>query len=246
MANHAYIRVSGMDQGLSLEAQQERIAKYAKYKGLEIDHWHIDENISGGKLISNRRAGRQMTNILQKGDTIFVTQIDRLFRNLGDGYKMEQEWHKMDISILVVDNGGQAVDTNQADGWFSFMINLLLSERERRVVGERTRKVKRSIRLRGEHVSGLVPYGYTKVKGKDSRKLVKCPEEQATIEVIIDLRKDGRTYQEISDFLRTTGSKPRKAKKWTPSIVSNLIKRLIKDEKRRSQDEEEIRAIEGT
>ena len=63
MTTAEYIRVITQEQkmhGISLDAQRDKLAEYAKVHHLKIVAWYKDEGISGRKLIRNRPALQQM------------------------------------------------------------------------------------------------------------------------------------------------------------------------------------------
>lgn len=228
--NHAYIRVSGTQQSLSLEEQQNRIRRYAEYKGIEIAAWYVDEHISGGRRISSRPKGHALCCALENGDTVICTQLDRVFRNLADGILMEAEWTKRDIAIVAVDDGGQAINTDTVTGWLCFTQRLMYAEMERRLASDRTKKIKEAARNRGEHVSGHVKYGWRRTK--HNRKLLEPdPEEQGYLEVMTQMRDSGKTYPEIAAELNRLGSKTRTGGKWYPNTTRQVLARVKRDER---------------
>ena len=223
---HAYIRVSGGEQGLSLEDQQTRIRKYANYHSITVHNWYIDDHVSGKRLLSSRPEGHKLTAALEDGDTILITQLDRAFRNLADGSQMEKEWSRRKIKIIIVDDGGQLIETDTCPGWQSFIMKLFIAETESRLASDRTRKAKAARRAMGYHVSGATPYGYDKQKkGKEKGKLSLNESEQKWIRYMIGLRKLGNNFNTIARKLNEAGCKPKKAKKWCDSSVESVLKR---------------------
>src|SRR4051812_9767736 len=83
----AYSRVSTQDQsdnGVSLEAQKEKLAAYAALYDLEIVETIEDAGESAKSL--NRPGLLQALAMLRRGqaDGIIVVKLDRLTRNVGD------------------------------------------------------------------------------------------------------------------------------------------------------------------
>lgn len=75
-----YLRVSTEKQ--HLENQQDEIGRYAKENNMEIDRW-VMEVVSGKEVHSGRKLGRLISR-LKRGDTIIVSEVSRLSRNLTD------------------------------------------------------------------------------------------------------------------------------------------------------------------
>lgn len=75
-----YLRVSTSKQ--LLKNQQDEISRYAQENNLKIDQW-IMEVVSGKKSHNGRRLGRTISK-MKKGDTLIVSEVSRLSRNLTD------------------------------------------------------------------------------------------------------------------------------------------------------------------
>ncbi len=75
---YAYIRVSTDKQ--TVENQRFEVQKFATEKGLVIDKW-VSETVSGTKAAQDRRLGPLLKK-MKKGDTLIITEISRLGRNL--------------------------------------------------------------------------------------------------------------------------------------------------------------------
>ena len=75
-----YLRVSTSKQ--LLKNQQDEISRYAQENNLKIDQW-IMEVVSGKKSHNGRRLGRTISKV-KKGDTLIVSEVSRLSRNLTD------------------------------------------------------------------------------------------------------------------------------------------------------------------
>ena len=75
---YAYIRVSTDKQ--TVENQRFEVQKFATEKGLVIDKW-VSEKVSGTKIANDRKLGPLLKR-MKKGDTLIITEITRLGRNL--------------------------------------------------------------------------------------------------------------------------------------------------------------------
>lgn len=75
---YAYIRVSTDKQ--TVENQRFEVQRYATEKGLVIDKW-VSETVSGTKAAQERKLGSLLKK-MKKGDTLIITEISRLGRNL--------------------------------------------------------------------------------------------------------------------------------------------------------------------
>ena len=75
-----YVRVSTEKQ--HPENQKEEISRYAAANHWTVDKWVV-EVVSGKKSYNGRKLGRTISQ-LKKGDTLIVSEVSRLSRNLTD------------------------------------------------------------------------------------------------------------------------------------------------------------------
>ena len=75
---YAYIRVSTDKQ--TVENQRFEINKFATEKGVVIEKW-VSETVSGTKAAKDRKLGPLLKK-MKKGDTLIISEISRLGRNL--------------------------------------------------------------------------------------------------------------------------------------------------------------------
>src|SRR3990167_3416727 len=133
MKNYGYIRVSTADQNTSLEVQQERITEYCKFKKLENPIYYIDEDVSGKLPILQRPEGSKLKDI--HDSNVIAVKLDRLFRNTIDSLTMREIWEKQNVSIHLIDYGGNSIDTSSAVGVMLFTQLASYAEFERRIIG---------------------------------------------------------------------------------------------------------------
>ena len=75
---YAYIRVSTDKQ--TVENQRFELQKFATERGIVIDKW-VSETVSGTKSARERKLGVLLRK-MKKGDTLILSEISRLGRNL--------------------------------------------------------------------------------------------------------------------------------------------------------------------
>ena len=73
-----YLRVSTGKQ--HLENQQDEISRYAIENNMEVDRW-VMEIVSGKKEAKSRKLGRTISR-MKRGETLIVSEVSRLSRNL--------------------------------------------------------------------------------------------------------------------------------------------------------------------
>ena len=87
----AYARVSSKrqaEEGVSLDAQVERLLAYAEFRGLDLDpeDIYIDDGISAAIHLWSRPAGRKMRETIyqERVGHVLALKMDRLFRDVQD------------------------------------------------------------------------------------------------------------------------------------------------------------------
>ncbi len=75
---YSYIRVSSDRQ--TTENQRFEICKFLSLRNIKVDKW-IEETVSGIKKVDERKLGRLLSK-MRTGDTLVVSEISRLGRNL--------------------------------------------------------------------------------------------------------------------------------------------------------------------
>lgn len=193
-----YIRVSTEDQareGLSLEAQLEKIRGYCVAKGWDLAGIIEDQGRSGKDL--NRPGIQEVISKTEQRafDVVVICKLDRMTRNIRDlGYLTQDVFEKNDVAFSsIADN----FDTTTANG--KLVLNILgsIAQWERDIVAERTKEVLSFKRGKGEW-AGRVPYGF--LIGEDG-KLEENPEEIKTIQKAKRMKRQGVSLRAISERL---------------------------------------------
>jgi DNA invertase Pin-like site-specific DNA recombinase len=144
----SYIRVSTVRQkrsGLGLEAQREAIARFAKDQNYRVEAEFIEiESGKGADALDRRpKLAEAIKHARKVRGPIVVAKLDRLSRDVNfiSGLMV----HK--VPFVTVELGA---DTDP------FLLHLFaaLAERERRIIGERTRVALRAAKARGVKLGG--------------------------------------------------------------------------------------------
>jgi DNA invertase Pin-like site-specific DNA recombinase len=152
---------------------------------------------------------------------VVAYKLDRLFRDCADCLAVTATWDRRDVSLHLVDLGGQAIDTATAMGRFFLTVMAGAAEMERNLIRERTTAALAHKAARGERV-GQVPFGYE--VAPCGVLLAPLEAEQAVIRVIQDARAVGLSYRAIADSLNAD-KVPARGTRWHPTTVSRILKR---------------------
>src|SRR3954447_645098 len=95
----AYVRVSSEEQskeGVSLDAQEQRVRAYATMRGLELATIYREEGVSGKIPLRDRPEGAKLVEAITKkrAKHVIAVKLDRLFRNAGDALLQSERWDK--------------------------------------------------------------------------------------------------------------------------------------------------------
>lgn len=134
MKTYAYTRVSCDKQ--STKTQKYEITKYAKDKNITIDKW-IEETISGTKKVEDRKLGNLLKK-MKKGDTLIISEISRLSRNLmGIMAILNSSIEKRTNIIAIKENFHLSDNINSKVLAFAFALS---AEIERNLISLRTKE----------------------------------------------------------------------------------------------------------
>lgn len=223
-----YIRVSTYEQvqdGVSLDAQRDRLRAYCKTIGIKLIGIYADEGISGGTM---ERPGLQTAlRALARGraDTLVVTKIDRLTRSVKDLCTLVEDYFAQEKYDLVSVCG--MVNTHTAAGRMMMMNLANYAQYERELISERVREAMQHMKAQGVRL-GVAPYGYRHSHQLDDngrRVLEPVPAEQEIIKQIIALRGAGHQIREIAALLNENGVAARRGGKWYSGLVSIILER---------------------
>lgn len=215
-----YARVSTTmqaDEGVSLDAQQQKASAYAGLYDLTIVDTIVDAGVSAKTL--DRPGLQRALAMIENGEAqaLLVVKLDRLTRSVGDlGRLIERYFSPGKAELMSV---SEQIDTRSANGRLTLNVLMSVSQWEREVIGERTSDAMRHMQSQGQYIGGRAPYGYALVDGD----LVPDELEQQVIEQARELRAGGLSLAKVAAELDKRGFKARNAKRF----VSQQIKRMV-------------------
>jgi len=208
-----YIRVSTEGQaqnGVSLDAQRDRIRAWAESNGYELAVVQVDEGISGGKLTNRPAAQRAIAQACKHKAALVVYSLSRLARSTRDAIDISERLHKAGADLVSL---SEAIDTTTAAGKMVFRMLAVLAEFERDLVSERTTMALRHLKHQGRRIGRWLPYGYD--LDADGEHLAENPAEQETVALIRSWHDAGRTMRTIADDLNSRGIPAKQGGQWS-------------------------------
>ena len=181
---YLYTRVSTSMQveGFSLDAQREKLRKYAEYQEMHIAGEYSDEGKSG-KNIGGRLEFQRMLSDIASGkdniDYVLVFKLSRFGRNAADVLSSLQIMQDYGANLICVEDG---IDSSKDSGKLMISVLSAVAEIERENILVQTMEGRKQKAREGKWNGGFAPYGYYLEKGE-----LKIAEDEAeTIRIIFD------------------------------------------------------------
>ena len=218
-----YIRVSTDGQvtdGVSLDAQRERIAAWCHANGFHLAEVFVDAGLSGGR--SDNRPGLQsaLDAVCKAKGALIVYSLSRLARSTKDTLSIGERLDKASADLVSL---SERIDTTSAAGKMMFRMLAVLAEFERDQISERTTTALRFKAAQGQRI-GRVPFGYD--LADDGTTLIQNPIEQQALAIIQELRSSGESLRAIAKELELRGVRTKEGKPWTHSTVQRIVNRI--------------------
>ena len=212
-----YCRVSTEEQateGLSLDAQLDRITAYCQSKGWDLVETYTDPGFSGKTL--RRPAMQRALADAQVGrfDVLVVWRLDRLSRR------------QRDVLYVIEDALGPAglvsctesFDTTTPAGRAMLGMLAVFAQLERESIVERTIMGKQKAVESGRH-QGKPPYGYT---GSD-HQLVPVEPQATFVRELFRRFLEGEKLAQLTEWAAHSGCAPRQAHTWSPTALRRIL-----------------------
>jgi len=218
----SYQRVSTELQANGIDAQTNEIKRYCEYKNIQLDKSFVDFGISGKNF--NREQFQEMIELVKQGlvDEIIITELARWGRNMLEALQNINILKKHKCNLVVLKEN---IDLNSASGNLLTNILFSLAEWERQECKIRTAKVLQDLKANNKQYTKSV-YGYDMVNGD----MIENPTEIRMLKKVAKLKSNGKSYQEITDFLNRNGYVRKNKTIWNRNSIIKLIKTRIKND----------------
>lgn len=217
-----YIRVSTdgqVTEGVSLDAQRERIAAWCMANGFSLAETFVDAGLSGGR--SDNRPGLQsaLNAVCKAKGVLVVYSLSRLARSTKDTIQIGERLDKASADLVSL---SERIDTTSAAGKMMFRMLAVLAEFERDQISERTTTAMKFKAAQGHRV-GKVPFGFD--LAVDGVTLLANPAEKEAVGLIRELRATGFSLRDIATELNSRKIPTKEGKPWTHSTIQRILSR---------------------
>lgn len=203
---YIYTRVSTAMQieGYSLDAQKERLTKYAEGNDMVIAGEYSDEGKSGKNIAGRVEFQRMLNDIACKKDGVeyvLVFKLSRFGRNAADTLTSLQFMQDYGVNLISVEDG---IDSSKEAGKLMIHVLSAVAEIERENILVQTMEGRKQKAREGKWNGGFAPYGYKLVDGE----LIIEENEAEAIRIIFDkFVHTNLGYNGVVNYLNNNGIK---------------------------------------
>mgnify|MGYP005796691281 FL=1 len=211
---YIYVRVSTSMQvdGYSLEAQRERLLRFAEFQEMEVVREYCDAGKSG-KNISGRPEFSQMLQDIAEDrdrvDFILVFKLSRFGRNAADVLNSLQYIQDFGVNLICVEDG---IDSSKDSGKLTITVLSAVAEIERENILIQTMEGRRQKAREGKWNGGQAPFGY-ELDSKNGTLTVNSKEAEIVKIIFSKFVNEGLGADSICDYLNQHGYQKKKVKK---------------------------------
>jgi DNA invertase Pin-like site-specific DNA recombinase len=212
-----YLRTSGKGQigNDGFPRQRDAISRYAKANKIEVVQEFGDEAVTGTVDAMDRPGLTDLFVALKANGVrkVIVENPTRLARDLMISEIILAEFRKIGVKVISADGGMDlTLGNDEPTGKLIRQILGAVAEWEKCALVQKLRASRLRMRRAGQRCEGRKPYG-------DS------PEEQKSVDLILSLRKDGKSLVAIAEQLNADAVKPRTGAKWHQTQIQRIVSR---------------------
>ena len=227
---YIYIRVSTAMQvdGYSLEAQKDRLTKFAGFQDMEVVREYCDAGKSGKSITGRPEFTQMLQDVADDKDGveyILVFKLSRFGRNAADVLNSLQYIQDFGVNLICVEDG---IDSSKDSGKLTITVLSAVAEIERENILVQTMEGRKQKAREGKWNGGQAPFGYT----LDSKKgmLIVNPEEAEIVKIIFNkFVNEGLGADSISNYLNQHGYVKRKYRSHELNYFTRSLVRKILD-----------------
>ena len=224
---YIYTRVSTLIQvdGYSLDAQKERLRKYADAMDMVVVKEYSDEGKSG-KNVEGRPEFKQMLSDIitmkDRIDFVLVFKLSRFGRNAADVLSALQLMEDYGVHLVCVEDG---IDSSKDAGKLIISVLSSVAEIERDNILVQTMEGRKQKAREGKWNGGLAPYGYYLENG-----ILKVKEDEAEVVKIIfeKFAHEGMGTLKVATWLNEHGyEKERKTENTHSCFTASFVEKIL-------------------
>ena len=224
---YIYTRVSTAIQvdGYSLDAQRDKLRKFAEYQDMTIAEEFSDEGHSG-KNIKGRPEFVRMMEKIESGEDgveyVLVFKLSRFGRNAADVLNSLQIMQDYGVNLICVEDG---IDSSKDAGKLMISVLSAVAETERENIRTQTMAGREQKAKEGKWNGGFAPYGYKLENGQ----LLIADDEVEIIRIIYDRYIHTNSgINGVASYLNDNGyTKKLRQNNTIPGFSSGFVKSVL-------------------
>lgn len=226
----AYLRVSSTTQieAWGLDRQEAAIKQWCKAAGHRITEWRRDEGKSGTLEAVDRPGLSEAIELVNTRtvDGIVVADLDRFARKLTvQETALALVWRAGGRVFTATAGEVLAEDPDDPSRNLIRQVMGAVIEYEKNMAVMRMRHGKKAKARTGRKTDGQYAYGFQRVGAGREKDAGPCPEQQVVVRRIVELRRGGLSYREISGRLNADGVVTKRGCRWVPMTVKRVCDR---------------------
>lgn len=225
---YLYTRVSTAIQvdGFSLDAQRDKLHKYAEFQDMVIAGEYCDEGKSG-KNIQGRPEFQRMLADIEAGkdnvDFVLVFKLSRFDRNAADVLSSLQRMQDFGVNLICVEDG---IDSSKDAGKLMISVLSAVAEIERENIRTQTMAGREQKAREGKWNGGFAPYGYKLENGE----LLIAEDEAEVIRVIYDKFIHAcMGSSKIAEYLNSHYQKKKRQNNTLDLFSANFVRKVLEN-----------------
>ena len=216
-----YLRVSTEDQakeGFSINAQKEKLTKYAEINDWDIYDFYIDDGISGKNIKDRSEVNRLLEDVKQgKVKNILVYKLDRLTRSVADLISLINLFESNNCAF---NSHTEKIDTTNAVGRMFVKMLGIFAEFERENLAERVAFGYEQKTREGNYTNTNGVYGYDYIIGEGLEVNI---AEKGVVNNIYNWYLNGDSMISICRKLNSTHTPTKRGGKWAGSTIRSIL-----------------------
>ncbi len=218
-------------EGYSLEAQKDRLTKFADFQHMEIVREYCDAGKSGKNITGRPEFTQMLQDVADDRDGvkyILVFKLSRFGRNAADVLNSLQYIQDFGVNLICVEDG---IDSSKDSGKLTITVLSAVAEIERENILVQTMEGRKQKAREGKWNGGQAPFGYRLDKENDTIQIE--PEEAAIVRIIYDKYvHDDMGLDSICNYLNQHGYTKSKLREqevnyFTRSFLARLLENPV-------------------
>lgn len=226
---YIYMRVSTAMQvdGYSLEAQKDRLTKFAEFQKMDIVREYCDAGKSGKNITGRPEFSQRLRDIADGRDGvdyILVFKLSRFGRNAADVLNSLQYIQDFGVNLICVEDG---IDSSKDSGKLTITVLSAVAEIERENILVQTMEGRKQKAREGKWNGGLALFGY-RLDSKTSTLVVEHEEAEVVKIIYEKFVHDGMGADSICSYLNQRGYAKQKNREFELNYFARgLIMRVL-------------------